>query len=863
MKAKRIEINEGGSMPGVGIIHIDEINPTLKELEKSLGINLRDNVLGSVGKVDFSGDIDVALQIDPKEIPDFMEKLKKNPLISDMSKSSVIMTKVKIVNYDPSKESEDGRARTGFVQVDFMPGDPGWLKTYYHSPGKDSKYKGVFRNIMIATIAAVYDRQDSEEQIADGRPAQSERYLWSPSDGLVRVRRTPAQRKDGKGYTAKNINTKIGGPWKTANEIATQLGLDSGADLHSYETLKNAIEKNYPKEMQDKIFQSFKDNKQVQDIGVPSDLGESDLHRAILKGLTEAYRSKVNERSLSKGEEKDKEKYVKGMKKNKKDFKKRYGKDAEAVMYATATKMAKESINEGPFGALKRAGKFMKKSFDVGNKSGEIGQARDLKNLIKPPKDAPKDTTSSDATPAMDPKSVEKSGLLKGIMKGASLRAVKPNNLRAVPNGARYLDSTNNKKYQYDKPKDEWFNIDDYKDKLRGPDGFRGFQRSDKVVFDSYQFDDKQPLLLEGARIDHAEDLTFWEGSSGALRALDSLESLEQGGHKNATVKWDGSPAVIFGRNEDGEFVFTDKSGFTAQGYDGRANSAEELQAMLSKRPGANNPNPQKKAGFEQFITRMVGVYDLFEQAVPQSHVGYFKGDMLYFDTPQVEEGHYVFKPNIVQYSIDVNSDLGKRIGRSKTGIVIHREVDEDGSEFPLKDVNIFEGNTVLVVPPVTVEQPPEVDNESIEELRKYIGQHAGAIDDLLNVQKLTQMKMKGFPKILYNYTNTKVDSGLDNLGRDFVKWLDTVKMSGPMKNKIMQYISDNAQAFASMWTVVRGIMSIKDSIIRQMEKTSSVRANIPGHGEGGEGFVVTHPKGDIKLVGREFFTKANRAVER
>jgi len=51
----------------------------------------------------------------------------------------------------------------------------------------------------------------------------------------------------------------------------------------------------------------------------------------------------VDERSLTKDEEKDKEKYVKGMKKNKKDFKKRYGDDAEAVMYATATKMAKES----------------------------------------------------------------------------------------------------------------------------------------------------------------------------------------------------------------------------------------------------------------------------------------------------------------------------------------------------------------------------------------------------------------------------------------------------------------------------------------------------------------------------------------
>lgn len=49
------------------------------------------------------------------------------------------------------------------------------------------------------------------------------------------------------------------------------------------------------------------------------------------------------ERTLTKGEEKKKEKVVKGMKKNKDDFKKRYGKDAEAVMYATATKIAKKN----------------------------------------------------------------------------------------------------------------------------------------------------------------------------------------------------------------------------------------------------------------------------------------------------------------------------------------------------------------------------------------------------------------------------------------------------------------------------------------------------------------------------------------
>jgi len=266
---------EGGAMPGVGPIHIDEIEPTLTALEKALGIDLKGNVLGSVGKREFSGDIDVALQIDPEQIPKFMEKLKKTPEVMDIAKSSVIMTKVKIVDYDQSKQTS--KPRTGYVQVDFMPGDPGWLKTYYHSPSeKESKYKGVFRNIMIATIAAVHNRQDSAETIDDGRPIESERWMWSPTDGLVRIKRTPVPKAKGEGYTKKNKNVIIGEPIKGADEIAKGLDLDSGKDLNSYESLKAAIEKNYPAEEVSKILQSFADNAQVKDIGVPDDITKTE-----------------------------------------------------------------------------------------------------------------------------------------------------------------------------------------------------------------------------------------------------------------------------------------------------------------------------------------------------------------------------------------------------------------------------------------------------------------------------------------------------------------------------------------------------------------------------------------------------------
>ena len=57
--------------------------------------------------------------------------------------------------------------------------------------------------------------------------------------------------------------------------------------------------------------------------------------------------NEISERELTKGETAKKEKIVKSMKKDKAGFEKRYGDDAESVMYATATKMAKnEAIGD-------------------------------------------------------------------------------------------------------------------------------------------------------------------------------------------------------------------------------------------------------------------------------------------------------------------------------------------------------------------------------------------------------------------------------------------------------------------------------------------------------------------------------------
>lgn len=56
--------------------------------------------------------------------------------------------------------------------------------------------------------------------------------------------------------------------------------------------------------------------------------------------------TELDERALSSGEMKKREDIVKGMKKNLSSFRAKYGKDAKSVMYATATKMAKEEVED-------------------------------------------------------------------------------------------------------------------------------------------------------------------------------------------------------------------------------------------------------------------------------------------------------------------------------------------------------------------------------------------------------------------------------------------------------------------------------------------------------------------------------------
>ena len=379
-------------------------------------------------------------------------------------------------------------------------------------------------------------------------------------------------------------------------------------------------------------------------------------------------------------------------------------------------------------------------------------------------------------------------------------------------------------------------------------------------ILEFKNIDQKRLILkeLSPARINHAEDLIFWEGSAGAMRAVQQLEQLAKG-TKSLTIKWDGSPAIIFGRNPNGEFIFTDKHGFMAKSYDGRATNPDDLEGAIMQRA----KDKSKVKTYRQYASKMKSVFELFQNAVPNNFQGYFVGDMLYFNTPKKVGNSYVFQPNVVNYQVPAETDLGKRMGSSRAGVVVHYIMSEKGRTMPVKDLNMIQGTDVLAIPPTTVNKSQPVDVSAVNQLKGMIQQSSSGIDKLLDRNALAGMKLADFPNLLYTYLNSKVDSGMKGLGSDFVKWLQSSAVTEVKKTRIMNYIKANTQSFMALWKIVSGIMTAKDSIIRQLDKSKgAVNATVNGK-PGGEGYVLKSPKGNIKLVRRSGFTKANRAINR
>ena len=75
-------------------------------------------------------------------------------------------------------------------------------------------------------------------------------------------------------------------------------------------------------------------------------MNKKDLQNAIREFLLKDGNSPITEANLTKAQLDKREDYLKQLKKNKKELVKRYGKDAESVMYGRATNLAKKAVSE-------------------------------------------------------------------------------------------------------------------------------------------------------------------------------------------------------------------------------------------------------------------------------------------------------------------------------------------------------------------------------------------------------------------------------------------------------------------------------------------------------------------------------------
>lgn len=357
-------------------------------------------------------------------------------------------------------------------------------------------------------------------------------------------------------------------------------------------------------------------------------------------------------------------------------------------------------------------------------------------------------------------------------------------------------------------------------------------------------------MLTEGARIDHPEDLVFQEGASGAARALSALSEVAQQ-PQNITVKFDGFPAMVFGRNKDGELMVADKHMFTKKDGSGRVTSLEQFVQYDINR-GANRGD---------LYSKLKILWPAFEKAVPHGSSGYYWGDLLWTGKLPVTNGMYVFKPNTVTYSVNARSQLGKRIATSVGGIVVHQYFSDIDAEpvvlHGTGELNV-DGPLAILLPNMQDQVSIKSPIAAIAQVNAMIKQNAALIDALFDRATLVAAKISDLGALMQKFGNARVKG----FTGDFKAWLQTNVSASKLKNLLGPEgaLTKQQTAVNAVFAIFAGIVAIKENLIQQLDaQQSTMQSTINGQ-PGGEGYVFSTAQGLIKLVPRESFSAANFA---
>jgi len=351
------------------------------------------------------------------------------------------------------------------------------------------------------------------------------------------------------------------------------------------------------------------------------------------------------------------------------------------------------------------------------------------------------------------------------------------------------------------------------------------------------------------ARAPHPEDSIF-AGSVAADAAVKSLGSIIAN-PSNLTIKWDGFPALIFGRTPDGQLAIMDKYMFD------KGVVATSPQDWVNY--DANKPRPSVRA---DLYKKLEVLYPGLDAVVKGP--GYFWGDLLWAGKLQPVKGMYIFKPNTVEYRVPVQSNIGQLISQSVGGVVVHQHFAElagKATAWDGKGLQNVKNGVAILTPSIGIKfklkEPVQQSRAAVSALKKY----GAEVDSLLaNMPGSTRDAIKTyFNKRITGQTNQDLHDWMKgNVSARQYAQLVGDDYSGLMFVKDGDGTVKESPGYTGLKAIWNAIYSYKVALSQQLEQqVQGVEQYINGQ-PGGEGFVFPTPTGLVKIVNRGQFGLAH-----
>lgn len=348
-----------------------------------------------------------------------------------------------------------------------------------------------------------------------------------------------------------------------------------------------------------------------------------------------------------------------------------------------------------------------------------------------------------------------------------------------------------------------------------------------------------------GRKYQHIEDLVFTNGSHGGMHAIERLKHMgAQGG--SIELKWDGSPVIYWGKDEQGRFSMIPKNAweYLKRGKTQLDNgvktvmySPDDIKDFVL---GTGKATPEQAPQRQAFANELAELWPYFEKISPPR--GYIEGGLLFYPSkPAVlnpKTNEYDFTPNITSFHIPAQSALGQRIKKAKLMVAATGYYETLGSSEEGRFPNAEKLSTpdVIVQGTTYVEQAPEMDNAAIARAEKYIQTNGNLIDaflapkpglskpgDILYKFYNQNLRIPGVKQKFHDWASANLSAGqankvLSDKGLDVV--LTAVELLSNAKLKMIQSISSGTHG---------GIRQTKPEGYAQAHPGAKFKYDMPG----------------------------------